>query len=821
VVAELSQDLRYAWRALRARRGFTLVVVLTVALGVGANTAIFSAVNALLLRSLPVKDVDRLVFGMALREGFDPFGTSLLEYALYREEGRSFESLGLGTPRLFALLESGEPERVRGAAVTASYLSTVGVRPARGRLFLEEEDRPGGPAVVLLGHELWQRRFGGEEAVIGRALLLEGRSYTVVGILPPGFDLPYSAEAWVPMQVSPDSLPLDQRAATANELVARLRPGIGLGEADTELKGLARRLEREYPQIRRGWSYGIVPLRSQLLADLEGRTQRLLVALVVAVAFLLLICCANVANLLLARGVAREGEIAVRLSLGAGRARLVRQMLTESLLLACLGGALGLLLAFWMQPLLVALNPIQPVGLGAYLTDFRIDARVLSFSLAVTLLTGGIFGLAPALKAARSDGLIAALKRERRGGTGRAAGRSLGALVVGEVAIAAALLVGGGLMLRSFDRLRRSDLGFRPERLLTLELPLTSPRYVGLTQQVQFMEQVLERARALPGVVAAGMTLNVPLQRGVVLDSVFEVEGRPRTKESDVPITSHRLVSPGYLETLGVRLVKGRLLDERDREGSLPVAVVSDELVRQAWPGEDPLGKRVRRIRAGERGPWMTVVGVVKDVKEDRFSFRISRPVWYLPYAQQTFPVPVSLPLNLVVRAAGDPSGLAAPVREAVRAVDPHQPVAGVMPMQEYLSDVLIAERFSAVLMGTLAGLGLLLAALGLYGVMAYSVSQRTGEIGLRVALGARPRDILGLVLRAGVSLVGLGLGLGVAGAWALTRLLSSALHEVGPDDPATFALVTVFLAAVALVACWLPARRATRLSPVAALRSE
>jgi putative ABC transport system permease protein len=336
------------------------------------------------------------------------------------------------------------------------------------------------------------------------------------------------------------------------------------------------------------------------------------------------------------------------------------------------------------------------------------------------------------------------------------------------------------------------------------------------------MEQVLERVRALPGVVAAGMTLNVPLQRGVVLDSVFEVEGRPRARESEVPITSHRLVSPGYLETLGVMLVKGRLLDERDREGALPVAVVSEELVRQAWPGEeDPLGKRIRRLRAGERGPWMTVVGVVKDVKEDRFGFRIDRPVWYLPYAQQTFALPVSLPLNLVVRTSGDPSSVATPVREAVRAVDPYQPVAGVMPMKEYLSDVLIAERFSAVLMATLAALGLLLAALGLYGVMAYSVSQRTGEIGLRMALGARPRDVLRLVLRAGLSMFGLGLGLGVAGAWALTRLLSSTLQGVNPTDPATFALVALVLAGAALLACWLPARRATRVSPMVALRSE
>jgi putative ABC transport system permease protein len=813
-------DLLYGWRMLRTRPGFALVGVLTLALGVGANTAIFSAVNALLLRSLPVEDVDHLVFGMALREGFDPFGTSLLEYALYRDEGRSFVSMGLGTPRLFNLTGSGEPERLRGSAVTAGYLSTLGVKPTLGRVFTAEDDRPEGAAVTLVGHDLWQRRFGGDPGVIGRVLNLEGRAHSVVGVMPPGFDLPYSAEVWVPMQLSVDSLPLAQRAANANELVARLKPGVGREEAGAELRVLARRLEEEYPQIRRGWSYGIVPLRWQLLADLTGRSQRLLVALVVGVGFLLLICCANVANLLLARGVAREGEVAVRLSLGAGRGRLVRQLLTESLVLALLGGAAGVLLAFWMRPLLRALNPIQAVGLGAHLTDFRLDARVLVFSLALTLLTAALFGLAPAIRAARSADPVAALKREHRGGvaSGR---RSLGALVVAEIAVAATLLAGGGLMVQSFRRLQGLELGFRPEKLLTMELPLSPAKYAEQTRQVQLTERVLERVRALPDVVAAGTTMNIPLQRGVTLDSVYEAEGRPPANPSEVPITAHRMVSPGYMETLGLTLARGRLLDESDRAGSLPVVVVSEALARQAWPGQDAIGKRVRRLRAGEPGPWMTVVGVVADVKEDRFGFRIDRPVWYVPYAQQTFALPVSLPLNLVVRSSGEPTAVAAAVREAVRAVDPDQPVANVMPLKEHLSDVLIAERFSAVLMGTLAALGLLLSAVGLYGVMAYSVGQRTGEIGLRMALGARPRDVLRLVIGQGASLIAVGLALGVAGAFALARLLSSTLHEVDPADPGTFAAVALVLGGVALLACWLPARRATRISAMAALRCE
>ncbi len=814
------QDLRYGWRLLIRRPGFTIAAGLTLALGVGASTAVFSAVNALLLRPLPVVGVERLVFGMALREGFDPFGTSLLEYALYRDQARSLESSGLGTPRLFSLLGRGEPERVRGAAVTASYLSTLQVAPALGRLFSIEAERPGAEGVALLGHGLWQRRFGSDPGVVGQALSFEGRSYTVLGVMPPGFDLPYSAEMWVPMQVAIESLPFDQGIANSNEFVARLKPGIDLKQADTELKGLALRLAEQHPQARRGWSFGLVPLRHQLLADLEGRTQRSLVALSVAVGFLLLICCANVASLLLARGVGRQAEIATRLSLGAGRGRVVRQLLTEGTLLALLGGALGLLLAYGLQPLLRSLNPIQAIGLGSQLTDFRIDARVLLFALALTLVTGALFGLLPALTVAGRGSLVDVLKRSgQRGVVGHGSRRPLRALVAGEIAVAASLLVGGGLMAQSLQRLQALDLGFRPDRLLTLELPLSGSRHAERDQQVLLMEQLLERVRSVPGVAAAGMTLNVPMQRGVTLDSVFEAEGAPPPNADQVPITAHRLVSPGYLETLGVTLRKGRLLDPQDTAQSPPVAVVSAELARQAWPGADPIGKRVRRVRAGVRGPWMSVVGVVDDVKEDRFGFRIDRPVWYLPYSQQTFPVPVSLPLNMVVRSEGEPTRLAAAVRTAIHGVDAELPVASVMPMREYLADVLVGERFSAALMTALAGLGLLLAAIGLYGVLAYTVGQRTGEIGLRMALGARPRDVERLVIVDAAGLLAIGLGLGVVGAWGLTRLLRNALFEVSPSDPWTFAAVVATLLIVALAACALPARRAARVSPMVSLR--
>src|SRR3989442_11234162 len=407
----LWQDVRYGLRTFRARPGFTAVVVITLALGIGANTAIFSAFNALLLRPLPVADVDRLVFGMALREGFDPFGTSFLDYALYRDEARSLASSGLATQRQFHLVREGEPERVVAAAGTASYLTTLRREPLAGRLFPAEEDRPGGPAVALVGHALWQRLFASDPAPIGRVIDLDGNPYTIVGVLPPAFDAPFSSELWVPMQVSIEALPFDQRAATAHEFVARLKPAVSLQQADAELKQLARRLEQEHPQVRRGWSFGLVPLRRQYLADLDGRAERLLVVLGVAVGFLLLICCANVASLLLARGVSRETEIAIRRSLGAGRGRILQQFLTESLLLAFAGGGAGVLLAFWVLPGLGALTPIQATALGPWLTDFRIDGRVLLFSLAITVLTGSLFGLAPALKAAGSNGLMSTIKQ--------------------------------------------------------------------------------------------------------------------------------------------------------------------------------------------------------------------------------------------------------------------------------------------------------------------------------------------------------------------------------------------------------------------------
>lgn len=811
------QDVRYGARVLLKSPGYTAIAIAALALSIGANTAVFSAVNTLLLRPLPLKDLDRLVFSVALREGFDPFGSSLLEFDAYRQRNHSFESMGTAQQRSFNLIGRAEPERIRGASITVDYLTTLGVKPVLGRNFSADEDRPGGAAVALISYSFWKAHFGGNTSIVGDTLNLDGRPYTVVGVLPPGFDLPDAAQIWIPLQVNIESLPLTERANRRGDIVARLRPGISSTQADAELKAIAHQLEQEHPDFRRGWSVRVVPLRQQLLGDLEGHVRNALLSLMAGVGFLLLICCANVANLQLARGIARERELALRRALGAGRWRLVRQLLTESLLLALFGGLVGVVLAKWLLPILAALNPIQGISFVAFFHNFEIDRRVLAFAFFTTLLTGLVFGLLPALKSAGAHDLMPRLKlTDQR--SGAASGRRLfNGLIVAEIAIALTLMICGGLMVQSFQRLQLLDLGFRPDNLLTMKMVLAESKYSQYRQRVAFVDQVLERVRALPGVLSAGTTTNIPLEREIEYDAVFDVEGRPPANPNDVPITSHRIVSPDYLETLGVTLIKGRFINKSDRADGQPVVTVSEEFARQAWQGEDPIGKRVRRIRGAQSFPWMTVVGVVKNVKEDLFNFRINRPVWYVPYAQFENPFPV----NLVIRASGDPTSLTAAVCEAIHSVDPDQPVSDVMTMNTNLSGVLVTERFGSVLMGTLAISGLLLAAIGLYGVMAYAVKQRTGEIGLRIALGAQRKHVLALVLGAGMKLTLFGLVIGLIAAWGATRLLISLLFNLSPTDAATFSVVSLLLGLVGLIACYVPARTAMRLNPVEALRAE
>lgn len=814
----LWEDVRYGVRMLVKSPTYTGIGVAALALSIGANTAVFSAANALLLRPLPVEDIDRLIVPVTLREGFDPFGSAFLEYAAYRDRAHCFAGTGVARTRSFNLTGRGAPERVRGASVTANYLSTLGTKPVLGRTFTADEDRPGGPPVTLISYAFWQKHFGGNAKVTAQSLNLDGRSYNIIGVMPPGFDLPGIADLWVPFQLNIDSLPLTERAATSNAIVARLRPGVSLEQADAELKVIAQQLEQEYPNFRRGWTVKAVTLRQDLLGDLEGRVRRALFALIAGVAFLLLISCANVANLQLARGVARQRELALRRALGAGRWRIARQLLTENTLLALLGGMAGLFLAYWLLPILAALNPIQGISLAAFFHNFSIDQRVLTFVLCITLFTGIVSGLLPALKGAGAHELMPRIRQGDQRSGGDAAGRGwLKKLIVAEIAIALTLLICGGLMVQSFQRLQHVSLGFNPDDLVTVKMVLPASKYFDYRQRVAFTDHVLERTKNLPGVVSSGMTTNIPLERETAYDAIFDVEGRPALNPNDVPITSHRVVSPGYLETLGVSLTRGRLIDKSDRADTLPVVVVSEEFARQAWPGSDPIGKRVRRIRAGQTFPWMTVVGVVKDVKEDLFNYRINRPVWYVPYAQ----VENDFPLNLIVRTRVDAVSLTAALRDVVRTADSDQPISNIMMMNTILSNVLVTERFGAVLMGTLAISGLLLACIGLYGVMAYSVKQRTGEIGLRVALGAQRKHVLALFMGEGIKLTLVGLMIGLLAAWSATRLLTNLLFDTRASDPATFLSVSLLLISIALLACFFPARRALSVDPMVALRSE
>jgi putative ABC transport system permease protein len=814
---DLWQDVRYGARMLLKSPTYTAIAVAALALSIGANTAVFSAVNTLLLRPLPLKDLDRLVLSQALREGFDPYESSLLELQAFQQRSHSFVSIGAARQRSFNLIGRGEPQRIRGASIAADYLTTLGVKPIIGRGFSGQEDQPGGAAVSLISYSFWQKHFGGNTSAVGETLNLEGRSYTIVGVMPQGFDLPAAADIWVPLQINIDSLPVTERAVRGYEIVARLRPGISLEQADAESKSIARQLEQELPQLRRGWTVRLIWLRQALLGDYAGRVNKALTALMGGVGFLLLICCANVANLQLARGIGRMRELALRRALGASRSRLVRQLLTESTLLALLGGIGGLLLAHWIVPLLAAINPMQGISLAEFFQNFKIDGRVLVFALCVTLATGIVFGLVPALKGAGEREVMPSLRQGDQRSASAPGHRWLNILIVVEIAVAMTLLVGGALIVRSFNRLQHVDLGFRPGHLLTLKMILPESKYSEHRQRVAFVDQVVERVKNLPGVISAGTTTNIPLEREITYDAVFTVEGRPPANPNDVPITANRLVSSEYLKTIGVTLLKGRLIDETDRAGKPPVVVISEQLARQAWPGEDPLGKRIKRVRPGQDFPWMTVIGVVKDVKEDLFNYRINRPVWYVPYAQ----VENNFPVNLVVRASADPASLTTAIREAIHTVDPDQSISNVMTMNENLARVLVTERFSAILMSALAASGLLLAVLGLYGVMAYSVSRRTAEIGLRVALGAQRVHVLQLILGEGAKLTLLGTAIGLAAAWALTRLLVSLLFEVNASDPVTFVSISLLLIAIALLACFFPARRALNVDPMIALRAE
>jgi len=846
------RDVGHGVRILRKNPGFALVAVLTLALGISANTAIFSVVSAVLLRPLPYPDAQRLVMAWTLApgEGFSRSPSAPPDFREWRRqaaahpvdggrraaEGRVFT--GMGAFALVDLNLSGagrEPERVQAARVSASLWPTVGVRPARGRLFLDEEEQFGRHREAILGDGLWRRRFGGSPEIVGRSIDLDGQGYTVVGVMPEGmpfFDNSPPVDLWVPLAFAPADN-FNTRNNRFLSVVARLGPGIRLEQAQAELSLVARRIELQ-DRANAGYGALLVPLREQVV----GKVRTVLLVLFGAVGCVLLIACANVANLLLGRAAARAREFAVRSSLGAGRGRLFRQLLLENLPLGLLGGAMGIALAWCGQRLLVTwLLPAKFPRFNA----IAIDGEVLAFTLAVSLLTAAVFGLAPALHTLR-QGPHEALREGGRGmSPGQRRRRLRGSLVVAETALTLVLLLGAGLLVKSFAVLRQLDPGFSAARVLTMNVPLPESKYPLPTlrrpspdRAMAFFDQVLERVAALPGVQAVGIGSQLPLGVGVGWGKYFYVDpadGHPLPGSlAEVPTVLFKLASPGYFRALGCRLRAGRLFTAQDTPSSLPVAVVNETFARRWFAGQDPVGKRLvmdapaNLLPPPEPGavavPRRTIVGVVADVKNTRMNLP-TQPEVYAPVAQNVGEGWANA-MALIVRTAGtEPAGLLPAVRAQVRAVDPDQPVTDAATMEEHLERSLSQPRFGMLLLSLFAGVALLLAAIGVYGVVAYEARQRTHEIGIRTAIGARPAHILRLIVGDGLRLSLLGAALGIAAALPATRLLASLLYGVGPYDPLTFLAMPAGLVAAAALAAWLPARRALRLDPVAALRHE
>jgi putative ABC transport system permease protein len=809
----LTQDLRYALRTLLNSPGSTAVAILVLSLGIGANAAIFSVTDALLFQKLPYKNSESLVF-LWEKNVSKSAGLWLLSAADYREfqtQNHGLDLLGAMSFQSSALTTDEMPERIQTAAVSPQVFEILGMKPELGRSFASDEDQPDKNRVVVLSDGLWQRRFGRDPNILGRKLSLDDGAFTVVGVAPPQFLLPGSrSELWFPYTPEPkDFLPAN-RGLHLLQVVARLKPGISRDRAQSELRIIADRMAREYPDSNAGFSVDLVPLREQLIGDVRS-TLWILTAAVVAV---LLIACVNVAHLLLARASAREKEIAVRTALGANPGRLVRQLLTESVLLAVVAGAVGLLIAYWGTWILAR---EAPAGL-AQTGEATLDWRVLAFTLGVSIVTGLAFGLAPALSSSRSN-LNMVLRSGGRGGTaGRTRSRLRDVLMVCEVASSAALLIGAGLLIRSLVRLQEVNPGFQTDHVLTMQISLPPARYSGLKVGL-FYDQLLRRIAALPGVQASGVCRFLPLS-GRDADLNFQIEGRPRVRDVDQPRAYYRTASSGYFGALGIPLLRGRFFDNRDSHQTPKVAIINETAARRYWPGENPIGKRI--LSGLDESEWSTIVGVVGDVKHVGLDAG-NDPETYYHYLQIP---PEAMPLTegtaaVVIRTSFDPAAVTSAVRQEVRALDPSLPVFNVRTMQDLVYGSVAQPRFRTFLIGLFAALALVLAALGLYGVVAYSVSQRTTELGVRVALGAQPGSILSLVVFHAVGLAAIGLAIGVAISFAGSRLIARFLFGISPADPITLGGTTLVILAVAVAASLVPALRAAKVDPAVALRSE
>jgi len=806
------QDLRFGFRMLVKRPGFTVIAVLALALGIGANTAIFSVVNAVLLKPLPYKDPQRIVavwetnpqLGAEMRNRNEVAMGNFLDW---RAQNQAFERMGALFYSNANLTGAGAPERLQSVVVTTNLFDVLGVQPALGRSFRPEEENVASPRVVLLSHGLWQRRFGADPTVVGRTLTINGNQVTVVGVMPQGFQLQFptsmQVEMWLPMRI--DTAAQADRKAHYLYVLARLKEGMTLEQSQAAMTSIAGQLQQQFPETNADKGAHVVSLHKQLV----GNVQPYLYVLFAAVGFVLLIACANVANLLLARVAARHKEVAIRIALGASRLRLIRQLLTESILLAAVGGVLGLLLAYWGIDLLVALTP----GDVPRLNEIGLHAPVFGWTLLVSILTGVLFGLAPALQASKPD-LNESLKESGRSSAGLERSRLRGLLVVSEVALALVLLVCAGLMIKSFMRLQQVSPGFEPKNLLTMNISLPRQKYPEAQQANGFYNQLFERVRALPGVETVGGVDPLPLSDSNGTTG-FVVEGGPMLAPADRPEVGERSATPAYFQTMRIPVLKGRAFTEQDRENSPRVMIVNEALARRYWPNEEVLGKRLGFEDDASKQVWWEIVGVVGNVKHEKLDAE-AKPELFFPYEQS----PRNF-MSLVVRTTSDPSMMITGVRDQVLAIDKDQPVFDIKTMDQRLSKSVAQSRFIMLLLGLFSALALILAAVGIYGVMAYVVSQRTHEIGIRMALGAQSGDVLRMVVRQGMTLTLVGVGIGLVAAFALTRLMASLLYGVTATDPLTFITVALVLSMVALLAIFIPARRATRVDPMEALRYE
>ena len=804
------QDIRYAARKLARTPAFTGIAAFTLALAIGATTAIFSVIDGVLLKPLPFHEPERVVRVTNLRGG-NRMPSSTSDYLDFQKETKSFAALSGIDNQAMNLTGASSPERVQAARVSATFWSLLGVQPELGRGFAPKEDEPSAARVVVLSNGLWTRRFGADPKILGQTILLDGNSYTVVGVAPARFSFPDTPDVWVPMVFSADDLNPGNRGGHWMGIIGRLAPNVTVAQADGEMVELTRRLEQQYPESNTGLSGAVIPMQEYLVGDVRPA----LYVMLGAVAFVLLIACANVANLLLVRAASRESEMAVRTALGAGSWRIVKQLVTESLLLAVIGGLLGTLLALWGVDLLLAM---APAGLPR-ISEVSVNGTVLLFTAGLTLLTGVLFGTFPALQAARAN-VSGMLKEGMRGSSGGVASRrARNSLVMAEMALAVVLLVGAGLLIRSFSKLLAVDPGFRAERVVMFTVAAPDAKYGQYAQRRVMVADLIERMKRLPGAQGAAVVTGMPLT-SIMMRTAAHIVGTPEDKPAERKVTDIAMVTPGYFATMGIPMVSGRDFSDRDGSGAPVVSIVNQEFVKRYFPNENPIGKRIElgwEQDTAATGGNMTlggeIVGVVGNVKRRGLAEEIV-PETYASYMQPTFSS-----FSVVVRSTADPSTVMAGIRAQVRELDRDLPISELRQLSELVSSSVSRPRFYTMLLGVFAGIALILAAVGIYGVISYAVSLRTRELGIRIALGATGRQVSRLVLQQGVTLALAGVVLGGAGAYWLARFLSKLLFEVKATDPLTFIAVAGLLTAIAALACYIPARRAARVDPLMAMR--